>query len=89
MGRKFFHFDAKLPDYLLSNSMKLNRLTGKAPRHILDFIQADVADFITSVCGKEEDKQKMIFQALDGFKHFYVFMPPCQATASGLRMDIL
>ena len=31
----------------------------------------------------------MIFQALNGFKNFYVFMPPCQATALGLKMDTL
>ena len=55
----------------------------------MDFIEVDVTDLVTSICGKEEDKQqKMIFQALDDSKDIFVFMPPCQAT-TGLKMDIL
>ena len=89
MGRKFFHFEVKLPDYLLSKSIKFNWLIVKAPCNILDFIEVDVTDFVTPICGKEEDKQqKMIFQALDDSKDIFVFMPPCQAT-TGLKMDIL
>ena len=92
MGRKFFYFQVKLPVYLIGKSIKLTKLKGKVPNDILDFIETDITGFAVSVCCKEkfeykDIEPKLIFEAVDGAKKHFVFVPPFQANASGFKCD--
>ena len=55
------------------------------------FIESDIMDFVTSVCGHEKTKledlqPKLIFEAIDN-KERFVFVPPFQVNASGFKYN--
>ena len=86
MGKKLFHFQAKLPNYLINKTIKLDRLQGKVPDDILAFIKSDVTDFTTTVCGKKDDLEgKLYFLVLNSIKEYFIFEPPFQASASKVK----
>ena len=85
-----FHFQAKLPSYLINKTIRLDKLRGKVSDDILAFIKSDVTDFATTVCGKKDNLEgQLYFLALNSAKEYFIFEIPFQASASKVKIDCL
>ena len=84
-------FNVKLPSYLIYKTIKITSLEGKVPKEVLQFMAEDVVGCVNSVC-KEDSEYKDLrphlkFKAIDNSKKYFMFVPPLQSNASGLKFE--